>query len=262
MEQQSPEINTNTYRQLIFDKGGKNTEWRKVSSVSCVGKAGQSHVNQRQNTPHTIHKVKATQLGLTLQAHGLYNTVHGILQARILEWVAFPFSRGSSQPRDWTQVSHMAGRFFTSRVTKQTQNWLTGKRMYVKNHSVLSDSVTPQTVAPQAPLSMGFSSQKYWNGLPFLSPWDLPNPGIEPGCLALQARLSTMWTTREVTQTILRRHHKTPKREQRQNILWHKSYWWLLRVVSQDNRNKSKNKQMGPNQTYKLLYSKGNQKQN
>ena len=39
--------------------------------------------------------------------------VHGILQARILEWVAFPFSRGSSQPRDQTQVSHIAGGFFT-----------------------------------------------------------------------------------------------------------------------------------------------------
>ena len=39
---------------------------------------------------------------------------HGILQARILEWVAFPFSRGSSQPRDQTQVSHIAGGFFTS----------------------------------------------------------------------------------------------------------------------------------------------------
>ena len=41
-------------------------------------------------------------------------TVHGILQAIILEWVAFPFSRESSQPRDQTQVSHIAGRFFTS----------------------------------------------------------------------------------------------------------------------------------------------------
>ena len=39
-------------------------------------------------------------------------TDHGILQARILEWVAFPFSGGSSQPRDWTQVSCIAGRFF------------------------------------------------------------------------------------------------------------------------------------------------------
>ena len=41
-------------------------------------------------------------------------TVRGILQARILERVAFAFSRGSSQPRDWTQVSHTVGRFFTS----------------------------------------------------------------------------------------------------------------------------------------------------
>ena len=41
-------------------------------------------------------------------------TVHGILQTRILEWVAFPISRGSSQPRNRTQVSRIAGRFFTS----------------------------------------------------------------------------------------------------------------------------------------------------
>ena len=41
------------------------------------------------------------------------SSVHGILQARILEWVAIPFSRGSSQPRDRTQVSHIAGGFFT-----------------------------------------------------------------------------------------------------------------------------------------------------
>ena len=40
-------------------------------------------------------------------------TVHGILQARMLEWVAFPFSRGSSRPRDWTWISHIAGRCFT-----------------------------------------------------------------------------------------------------------------------------------------------------
>ena len=40
--------------------------------------------------------------------------VHGILQARILEWVAFPFSRGSSQPRDQTQVSHIVSGFFTN----------------------------------------------------------------------------------------------------------------------------------------------------
>ena len=51
-------------------------------------------------------KVKVTQSCLTL-CDPMDYTVHGILQARILEWVAFPFSRGSSQPRDQTQVSHI-----------------------------------------------------------------------------------------------------------------------------------------------------------
>ena len=46
--------------------------------------------------------------------------VHGILQARILEWVAFPFSRGFSQPRDGTQVSHIVDGFFTSWATIET----------------------------------------------------------------------------------------------------------------------------------------------
>ena len=46
---------------------------------------------------------------------------------------------------------------------------------------------TPWTVAHQAPLSMGYSRQEYWSGLPFPSPGDLPNPGIEPKSPALQA---------------------------------------------------------------------------
>ena len=46
---------------------------------------------------------------------------------------------------------------------------------------------TPWLVAHQAPLSMGFSRQEYWSGLPFPSPGDLPNPGTEPGSPALQA---------------------------------------------------------------------------
>ena len=46
---------------------------------------------------------------------------------------------------------------------------------------------TPWTVAREAPLSMGFSRQEYWSGLPFPSPGDVPNPGIEPGSPALQA---------------------------------------------------------------------------
>ena len=51
----------------------------------------------------------------------------------------------------------------------------------------MSNSVTPRTVAYQATLSMGFSRQEYWSGLPFPPPGDLPNPGIEPRSPALQA---------------------------------------------------------------------------
>ena len=57
--------------------------------------------------------VKASQPCPTL-CDPMDYTVHGILHARILECVAFPFSRGSSQPRDQTQVFRIAGGFFTS----------------------------------------------------------------------------------------------------------------------------------------------------
>ena len=52
---------------------------------------------------------------------------------------------------------------------------------------VMSNSVTIWTVAHQTPLSMGFSRQEYWSGLPCPPPGDVPDPGIEPRSLALQA---------------------------------------------------------------------------
>ena len=58
-------------------------------------------------------------------------TVHGIFQARILEWAAFPFSRGSSQPRDQTQISRISSRFFTTEPLRKPWLWLNssgGKR--------------------------------------------------------------------------------------------------------------------------------------
>ena len=63
-------------------------------------------------------KVKVAQACPTLWDPMDY-TVHGILWARILEWLAFAFSRGSSQSRDWTQVSPTAGKFFTSWATRE-----------------------------------------------------------------------------------------------------------------------------------------------
>ena len=54
------------------------------------------------------------------------------------------------------------------------------------SYSVMSNSMTPWTVAHQAPLPMEFSRQEYWSGLPFPSPGDIPNPGIKPLSPALQ----------------------------------------------------------------------------
>ena len=60
-------------------------------------------------------------------------------------------------------------------------------KVKVKSLSRVRLFATPWTVARQVPLSMGFSRQEYWSRLPFPSPEDLPEPGIEPGSLALQA---------------------------------------------------------------------------
>ena len=61
------------------------------------------------------------------------------------------------------------------------------KRKKVKSLSRVQLFATLWTVAHQALLSMGYSRQEYWSGLPFPSPRDLPNPGIEPRSPALQA---------------------------------------------------------------------------
>ena len=66
--------------------------------------------------------VSCSVLSDSLLLHGVWPTrptLHGILQARILEWVAIPFYGGSPWPRDWTQASCIAGRFFTVWITRE-----------------------------------------------------------------------------------------------------------------------------------------------
>ena len=95
------------------------------------------------------------------------SSVLGILQTRLLEWVAMPSSRGYSRVRDRNCISYV------SCIAALTNSF----------------SYLEPVVAHQAPLSMGFSRQEYWSRLPFPSPGDLPNPGIEPGSPALQTDL-------------------------------------------------------------------------
>ena len=125
--------------------------------------------------------------------------IPGILQARTLEWVAFPSLmresevtpscltlsklmdcslpgssvHGFSRPEYWSGILDYPGRINKwSEVKSLSHVWL---------------FATPWTVAYQAPQSMEFFRQEYWSGLPFPSPGDLPDPGIEPRSPAWQA---------------------------------------------------------------------------
>ena len=145
---------------------------------------------------------------------------HGILQARILDWVAFCFSRGSSQPRDWNQVSLIAGGFFTSWATGETQKSMVRDsklRVQRQTHTFVADfqqgcqyhsmgkkslfnkqcwdnwlfiwncyifySLSCQTLCN----SSSVSRQEYWSALLCPPPGNLPNPGIETRSPALKA---------------------------------------------------------------------------
>ena len=84
----------------------------------------------------------------------------------------------SKSTKLWGPVTHVA-------VEKTSHfSWVSE---WVKSLSRVRLFATPWTVAHQAPLSMGFSRQEYWSGLPFISPGDLPDPRIKPRSPALQA---------------------------------------------------------------------------
>ena len=70
--------------------------------------------------------------------------------------------------------------------------------------------MTPWTVASQAPLTMGFSRQGYWSGLPFPSPGDLPDPGMETASSRIAGRFFTMWTIMEAPYCHTKNNTLTP----------------------------------------------------
>ena len=88
-------------------------------SLVCVTLSSLQYIGCCSNNARALHAHAhvLAQWCLTLRPRGLYppsSSVHGILQARILEWVAISSSRGSFQPRDQTCVSCIAGEFFTT----------------------------------------------------------------------------------------------------------------------------------------------------
>ena len=123
--------------------------------------------------------MKVTQSCLTL-CDPMDYTVHGILQVRILEEVTVPFSRGSSQPRDWIEVSHTSGESLTSWAAEppgKPKIWSQLECvLYWVSQSCLT-LVTLWAVARQAPLSMGILQARILQWVAMPSSRDLPNSG-------------------------------------------------------------------------------------
>ena len=68
---------------------------------------------------HSVSRSVVCESCISMDSSPPGSSVHGLLQARILEWVAISYSKGSSWTRDWTRVSHIAGRFFTIWATRE-----------------------------------------------------------------------------------------------------------------------------------------------
>ena len=145
-------------------------------------------------------KVKAAQSCPTL-CDPMDYLVHGIPQARILEWVDFPFSKVSSQPRDRTQISCIAGRFFTSWATREIQEywsrypipsniiWLQSLHFYHQN-TVTLKKLAVMAAAPPPPSNKNFDDSLMATKHPrplqkILHPWHwviLPSLKMSSNC--------------------------------------------------------------------------------
>ena len=120
--------------------------------------------------------------------------VPGTLQARTLEWVAISFSNAWKWKVKVKSLSHV---------------WL---------------FTTPWTAAFQAPLSMGFSRQQYWSGLPLPAPGDLPNPGIEPRSPALQTDALPSEPSRKPSYSRLFSSNSAPRTERQTAQIDHSTF--------------------------------------
>ena len=120
--QQGPAVHRDLCSVLYGSLDGRGV-WGRMDTCICMAES--LHYPPETVIVNWFMKVKVAQLCLTL-CNPMDYTVHGILQARKLEWLAFPFSRGSSQLRDRTQVSRTAGVFFTSWATREAQEYWIG----------------------------------------------------------------------------------------------------------------------------------------
>ena len=102
------------------------------------------------------------------------SSVHGLLQARILEWTAIPFSRESSWPRDWIQVSCVAGRFFAVWITREATSMVLSA--YLRLLPFLPTILIPACASSSPTFYMMYSAYKLNKQGDNIQPWCTPFP--------------------------------------------------------------------------------------
>ena len=140
------------------------------STAKCITmRVGYACVLSHFSCPSLFNPLNCSPLG---------SSVHEIPQARVLEWIAMLSSRGSFQPRDLTQVSLIAGRFFTSWATWEALSILEVK--WSKIHSVMSNSLWPHEL---------------------YSSWNSPGQNTGMGSLSLLQGIFPTWDPTQVSHT-------------------------------------------------------------
>ena len=95
--------------------------WKRLLKIPSTAKrSNQSILKQREKKSESEVRLFATSWTIPMDCSPPGSSIHGIFQARVLEWAAISFSRGSSQLRDWTQVSCIADRPFTVWATRKS----------------------------------------------------------------------------------------------------------------------------------------------
>ena len=162
----------------------------------------QSNQNNMEETelhlsPHGLNPAQACRMQVTESLNTHWNT-HVLFPALLISYLVLNKLRKvgdlSKRLLSWSLTTLLT----PCRPTmhhRRLGSWASGPTQMRAVTSVVSDSATPWTVACQAPLSMGFSRQEYWSGLPCPSPRDLPNPGFEPVSLGSPALAGEFFTT-------------------------------------------------------------------
>ena len=174
-------------------------------------------------TPSELSQgVKVAQSCLTL-CDPMDHTVHGILQARIPDWVIFPFSRESSQPRDWTQVCHIAGRFFTSWATREAQEYWSSSLSFLQQTFPTQELNQGLLYCRRILYQLSYQGSPDKNSIKFLiGDWAYRNKSV---IISQNEKWLLAWSINKIKHLWHMKHHETSCQEMKSSIFHDHGYF-------------------------------------